>query len=248
MPRIRWTYRRLSGMAVGVAALLAGCGGITVGRDLSHVNPGTVGFEDMCGLQDYFDTIEIKEGTPPRLLSAVDLDGGRAAAGKARWSFETPFQLRAVRHVLTQNWRQLPADIATVKRIDIEVAWTKRAGIERVVTDDDARLIIGSEDRALPYHVCLTELLYGAPLYQQRRLALGLPLRTPSLKAMFGPPRATPTAPPARAAPTPAAAQPPAPELTPTPAPATPAPTPTPTPAPASEKPAFRPAPPAPPL
>ena len=37
-------------------------------------------------------------------------------------------------------------------------------------------LIIGRESFALPYHVCLSELLYGEPLYRQRRVMWGLPL------------------------------------------------------------------------
>jgi hypothetical protein len=35
---------------------------------------------------------------------------------------------------------------------------------------------IGSETFDLPYHVCLSELLYGEPLYRQRRVMWKLPL------------------------------------------------------------------------
>jgi hypothetical protein len=34
----------------------------------------------------------------------------------------------------------------------------------------------GGETVSLPYHVCLSELLYGEPLYRQRRVMWGLPL------------------------------------------------------------------------
>ena len=47
----------LSGMAL--LALGLGCG-IAIRRDLSTVPPGQVGFDDMCGLQEYFDALEIK--------------------------------------------------------------------------------------------------------------------------------------------------------------------------------------------
>ncbi|HEY7372611.1 MAG TPA: hypothetical protein VIF57_10665, partial [Polyangia bacterium] len=38
---------------------------------------------------------------------------------------------------------------------------------------------------ALPYHVCLSELLYGEPLYRQRRTMWGLPL--PNVAPLAGP-------------------------------------------------------------
>jgi hypothetical protein len=45
-----------------------------------------------------------------------------------------------------------------------------------VVTDEDAAMTIGPETFSLPYHVCLSELIYGEPLYRQRRVMWGLPL------------------------------------------------------------------------
>ena len=45
--------------ALGTAGLVAvGCS-IAISRDLSAVPVGQVGFDDMCGLQDYFDALEI---------------------------------------------------------------------------------------------------------------------------------------------------------------------------------------------
>jgi hypothetical protein len=55
------------------------------------------------------------------------------------------------------------------------VRWAEKAGIRRVVTDQDAELFIGPQSYYLPYHVCLSELLYGAPLYKQRQVLWGLP-------------------------------------------------------------------------
>jgi hypothetical protein len=45
-----------------------------------------------------------------------------------------------------------------------------------VVTDEPAELAIGDDSWALPYHVCLSEILYGEPLYRQRRVMWNLPL------------------------------------------------------------------------
>ena len=55
---------------------------IAVRRDLSAVPPGQVGFDDICGLQDYFDALEIKSSPAPRVVTALDIEGGEK--GKVR--------------------------------------------------------------------------------------------------------------------------------------------------------------------
>ena len=238
----RTRHHRLlfAGCLAGIA-LAAACG-IGLRRDLATIPPGQVGFDDMCGLQDYFDTIEAKLAEPPTLVSAVDMENQsdqRIQGGKNRFSFETEFQLKTLRRVLDENWKSLPEPLVKADRIDIEVHWSAKAGVQRVVTDSDAELIVGRESFALPYQVCLSELLFGAPLYQQRRLMAGrmLPYKpilgdatkaggpdagTPAATAASVPAAATPVA----VTPTPTAAAPvvaPAPPVT-TSAPATPMP------------------------
>jgi hypothetical protein len=78
--------------------------------------------------------------------------------------------------VLHENWRRLPDKLDTADRIDVEVKWSEKAGAKRVVTDAPAEVTIGAETFDLPYHPCLSELLYGEPLYKQRRLMWNLPL------------------------------------------------------------------------
>ena len=174
-------------VTVGVAgtALAAACG-IGIRRDFSTIPPGQVGFDDMCGLQDYFDTIEAKLAAPPSLVSAVDMESqsnARVQGGKNRFSFESEFQLKQLRRILEENWKSLPEPLANADRIDIEVHWSEKAGVQRVVTDSDAELIVGHESFALPYQVCLSELLFGAPLYRQRRIMAG---RMLPYKPLFG--------------------------------------------------------------
>lgn len=167
--------------------LVAGClcaaavaCGIGVQRDFSSIPPGQVGFDDLCSLQDYFDTIDTRQAAEPTLVSAVDIEGqtGKQAVrgGKNRYAFETEFQLKHLRRILNQNWKRLPDELATAKRIDLEVHWSERSGVKRVVTDSDAEVIFGQQSFPLPYQICLSELLYGEPLYRQRREIFGLPL------------------------------------------------------------------------
>jgi len=172
---------RTTGLLVGGVVILSVACSIAIRRDLSAVPPGQVGFDDMCGLQEYFDALEIKTSPPPRVVSALDLEGGgsdgkRTRGGKERFAFENDFQLKHLRRVLQENWRRLPDPVATANKIEIEVKWSEKAGTKRVITDQDAELEVGGETYALPYQVCLSELLYGEPLYRQRRVMWGLPL------------------------------------------------------------------------
>jgi hypothetical protein len=156
-----------------------GCG-IAIRRDLSTVPPGQVGFDDMCGLQEYFDALEIKTSSPPRIVSALDLEGESGGkpvrGGKETFEFEGDFLLHHLRRVLHENWRRLPDKLDATDRVDIEVKWSEKAGAKRVVTDAPAEMTIGAETFDLPYHPCLSELLYGEPLYKQRRQMWNLPL------------------------------------------------------------------------
>jgi hypothetical protein len=193
--RIRTLARLTSGRALtwGCALLVAlgaiACS-IAIRRDLSAIPPGQIGFDDMCSLQEYFDTIEARGATAPMLVSSLDLEGqsGDKAVrgGRARYAFEGAFQLKHLRRVLNENWRRLPDPLMTAKHVELEVKWSERAGVRRVVTDQDAELSVDMQIFPLPYHVCLSELLFGEPLYRQRRVIWGLPL--PVLPAAAGAP------------------------------------------------------------
>ncbi|HLK92758.1 MAG TPA: hypothetical protein VKZ18_22890 [Polyangia bacterium] len=191
MPSKRTIIWGGTGLAI-LVAVGVGCG-IAVQRDLSAIPPGQVGFDDMCGLQEYFDALEIKSSPPPRIVSAADIEGqsgGKVThGGKERFAFENDYQLKHLRRVLNENWRRLPPELATASPIEIEVHWSEKAGAKRVVTDQESEISAGGQTWELPYHPCLSELLYGAPLYKQRREMWGLPLTgTPPDAGAGGPP------------------------------------------------------------
>jgi hypothetical protein len=184
MPTPPSRRRTFFAISLGCLASAAACG-IAIRRDYSTIPAGQVGFDDLCGLQDYFDTLEAKLASPPALVSAIDIENqgdARIQGGKNRFAFETEFQLKHLRRVLDENWSRLPETLPKAERIEIEVHWSAKAGVQRVVTDGDAEVFIGNQSFALPYHVCLSELLFGAPLYKQRREIEGRPL---PYKAMF---------------------------------------------------------------
>ena len=131
----------------------------------------------MCGLQDYFDTLEAKLAEPPTLVSAVDIENQaeRRACRAARTASRSrpSSSSSSCAACSTRTGSACPSRWPRPSRIDIEVHWSEKAGVQRVVTDSDAELIVGRESFALPYQVCLSELLFGAPLYRQRRLMAG---------------------------------------------------------------------------
>jgi hypothetical protein len=173
-----------------VATCLALACGIGIRRDLSAIPPGQVGFDDLCGLQEYFDTLEVKAAEPPRLVSSVDLESDARKSlrgGKALYAFETEFQLKHLRRILDNNWKRLPEQVAKAKKVEIEVYWAEKAGVKRVVTEVDVEMLIDQQSMMLPYHVCLSELIYGEPLYRQRREMWGLPLPKPPVQVQVTP-------------------------------------------------------------
>ena len=181
--------QRQSGMrfpVLGMAALAAGslavsgCG-ITVQRDLSSVKANEVAYDDLCGLQGYFDALKDTTLAPPQELfnQAVASEIGEQG-GKSRFRFSSDFQLKNVRRVLTENWKRLPPEVQTSDAVELEVRWSEKAGLKRVVTTEEAILQVGEKSYYLPYHVCLSELLFGEPLYETRRTFLALPSGPPS--------------------------------------------------------------------
>ena len=171
--------RSVGFLLVGVVSMSIACS-VAIRRDLSAIPPGQVGFDDMCGLQEYFDALEIRTSPAPRVVSALDLEGTsegkRVRGGRERYAFENDFQLKHLRRLLNENWRRLPESVAAANKIELEVKWSEKVGTKRVITDEEAEMTIGKETFNLPYHVCLSELIYGEPLYRQRRVMWGLPL------------------------------------------------------------------------
>jgi hypothetical protein len=174
------TERAARPLLLGAASALllaAGCG-VTVKRDLSETKPSEVVFDDMCGLQEYFDALKDTTLEPPGEVFANDIqadDKNRPSGGRKRFKFETEFQLHYLRQILETNWKSVPIEVAKASRVELEVSWSEKAGVARVVTDDEAVLSVGPKDWTIPYHVCLSDFLFGESLYDTRRAMLKLP-------------------------------------------------------------------------
>lgn len=182
--KVLWQSLRpeVVGLCLAVAGSAA-CASPTVTRDLKTTKPGTVVFDDMCGLQAYFDDLTDSTIAKPRELFSQDIgkvDSEKALGGTARYRFETEFQLVHLRQLLQANWDHLPSELAKASAVDLEVHWAEKAGVKRVVTTEDATLAIDNKSWSLPYQVCLSDLLFGEQLYETRRTVLRLPPPPPS--------------------------------------------------------------------
>ena len=171
-----------AGIAAGLSLLLVGCG-IGIQRDLSTMKAPEVVYDDACGLQEYFDALKSPQVAPPSETFSQDFSQegpDKGVGGKTRFLFSSDFQMYYVRRMLNQNWKRLPPELVNAPALELEVRWAQKAGVKRVVTTDDARVMVGAKSWYLPYHVCLSDMLFGEELYDTRRVFLQLPPPRPN--------------------------------------------------------------------
>jgi len=163
---------------VAAAALAGAVGcGIGIGRDLSQMTPQAVIYDDVCKVQEHFDAVTLGQEKAPVVISTSEVfrSTDNAVGGISTFGFETDSQLRLLRRVLSENWSKLPEKLTKAPRVELQVKWAEKAGVRRVVTTEDAQITYEGTTSYLPYHICLSEMLFGAPLYKTRRDLLGLP-------------------------------------------------------------------------
>jgi hypothetical protein len=184
--------------------LVAGCG-ISLRRDLAGLPPGSVISDDMCGVQPYHDAIAAGQARPPRVVRSLDVEkasGNHPIGGRTVFAFDDEFNLHELRRVLGENWQHLPVALLTAPHLELDVLWSEKGVLRRVVTTEDVPISDGHRTLYLPYHICLSELLYGGPLYRTRRAMLGLPpLPAPPAEPPSPPAPSLPPAPPTSLAP-----------------------------------------------
>ena len=175
------SFRRLPWLFFPLLAVSIGCG-IAVSRNLGKASLNETIYDDVCGLQDYFDRLAMGAVRAPAIIGTQELEkteGKRISGGRTRFAFTTDGQLGVVRKVLQTNYRRLPEGLSSATEVDLTVRWSERAENRFVVMTEDAELTVGKESYALPYHHCLSALLFGDSLYKSRRVMLNLPAMPP---------------------------------------------------------------------
>jgi hypothetical protein len=166
-----------TGAAVLVVAALVGCA-VGVRRDLAKVPPREVIFDDQCHVQDYFDDVARGRERPPALVHSDEIqtsESEKTLGGRSAYLFEENSSLPALRRLLLENWKPLPAAVMTASQVEVEVRWAEKLSTRWAVADENVELRAAGKTIALAPHPCLTAFLFGRTLFERRRELVGLP-------------------------------------------------------------------------
>jgi hypothetical protein len=167
----------LIGAAVLVAAALVGCA-VGVRRNLGKTSPSEVILEDQCHLQDYFDELALGRERPPALVGSDEIqtsESEKTLGGRSAYLFGENTSLPALRRLLQENWKPLPAAVLAAPEVEVQVRWCEKLSTRWVVNDENVELRAAGKTYTLLPHPCLTTFLFGQALFERRRELVGLP-------------------------------------------------------------------------
>ncbi len=167
----------LTGAAVLVAAALVGCA-VGVRRNLAKTSPSEVILDDQCHLQDYFDELARGRERPPALVRSDEIQASeseKTLGGRSAYLFGENTSLPALRRLLQENWKPLPAAVLAAPEVEVQVRWCEKLSTRWVVNDENVELRAAGKTYTLLPHPCLTAFLFGQALFERRRELVGLP-------------------------------------------------------------------------
>lgn len=154
-------------------------------RDLLAIPQRQVTYDDLCGLQSFFDAREHARIPAPRVLSEqateteqVEPDENgrmrRAELGEGVYLITHRTDRERLERLLREEYRRLdPVRLsAPEQQVRVTLRWWRSGTLRRVRPDED--IVIESEGRRveLPAHPCVGELVLGAEGYRVRRRVL----------------------------------------------------------------------------
>ena len=166
-----------TGAALLVVAAVVGCA-VGVRRDLAKIPPREIIFDDQCHVQDYFDDLARGRERPPALVHSDEIqtsESEKTLGGRSSYLFEENTSLPALRRLLLENWKPLPAEVMTASQVEVDVRWAEKLSSRWAVTDENVELRAAGKTISLAPHPCLTSFLFGRTLYERRRELIGLP-------------------------------------------------------------------------
>jgi hypothetical protein len=149
-----------------------------VRRNLTKTSPNEVIFDDHCHLQDYFDNLARQRDKPPELVRSDEIqtsDSEKTLGGRSAFRFGEAASLPALRRLLVENWKPLPAAVMAAPEVEVEVRWCEKVGTRWAVNDENITLRAAGKTVALVSHPCMTAFLFGQALFERRRELVGLP-------------------------------------------------------------------------
>jgi hypothetical protein len=166
-----------TGAAVLLVAALVGCA-VGMRRDLAKIPPREIIFDDQCHVQDYYDDLARGREQPPALVHSDEIqtsDSEKTLGGRSAYLFGENTSLPALRRLLLENWKPVPAAVMAASQVEVEVRWAEKLSSRWAVTDENVELRAAGKTITLAPHPCLTALLFGRTLYERRRELVGLP-------------------------------------------------------------------------
>ncbi len=161
--------------------MLLGCGP-SVRRDLGGVRLTAVTWNDMCGLQDYFDR-RVAARTPRlRALHEMSTETSQMerdergtlrpiTLGEGTYVLATRADRARFRQLLRDEYSRVPALAMTrhEQTVEVKVTWWQSGGIRHLRAEGSVEVTVDGASHEFPPHPCVGEFLFGEGAYAMRR-------------------------------------------------------------------------------
>jgi hypothetical protein len=171
---------RIPLLTLAILGLLS-CGP-SVRRDLGSIQQSAITFDDMCHLQDFFESranshaqpFQSRDEQSTETMREVRDEAGqmrRVAVGEGTYILSSRTDRIRFRTLLRDEYRRLPTMGITANEAEVRVHafWWQAGGMRHVRAGTDLEISIGNNSWTLPPHPCVGEFLFGEPAYIMRR-------------------------------------------------------------------------------
>jgi hypothetical protein len=184
MPAVRSAVSVLDLAATAAIALPLACSPAPR-RNLATIPQRQITFDDMCGLQDYFDQRNAAHAPPFRVIDeqSTTAEGtqpdehGRMQhiqVGDGTYVITDRDARRRLRRLLRDEYVRLPRLHfgGQEGEVHVRVEWWSSGQMRRLRPDRRIEVATEREVVTLPFDPCVGEFLFGAPVYALRRHVL----------------------------------------------------------------------------
>jgi hypothetical protein len=152
-------------------------------RDLSALPQRQITFDDLCGLQAFFDQRNATAGVRPfRALGEQSTETAntepdeqgrlrRVMVGEGTYVISQRSARRRFVQLLGEEYERVPTPLMDrhEREIRVRVEWWASGQMRRLRPDREIEVSTSSGTTRLPFNPCVGEFLFGAPVYGMRR-------------------------------------------------------------------------------
>ena len=211
---MRYPLRVRSYALVAALALCAACGPSSR-RSVRDPAPQMT-FDDLCGLQEYFDERRANTLAAPKPLDEVMTTNDKGVTmGEGTYRLADALVRKRFARLLREEYSGVDAKIVKAVAssegdVSVRVRWWDTGKIRRLRIDGDVILTTTAGTLELPANMCVSDLLFGDQIYEMRARYLRneVDMATAKTPPALPEPSASAAAPPSASAPAPAASAP----------------------------------------